>query len=101
VGKEAASRLINLVCDREALGRNMGFLLTPLTMPLLARLGPPAKSALLPLLGDKRTTKASNPNVPIYEYTAFSNGPDRHVAELTLLSVVDAQATTLCYQRER
>jgi hypothetical protein len=26
---------------------------------------------------------------------------DRHVAELTLLSVVDAEAATSCYQRER
>jgi hypothetical protein len=37
-----------------------------------------------------------------YEYTAFCNGPgdvspsDRRVAELTLLSVVDAEAATLC-----
>jgi hypothetical protein len=37
------------------------------------------------------------------EYTAFCNGPDevksssyRHAAELTLLSVVDAKAATLC-----
>jgi hypothetical protein len=27
--------------------------------------------------------------------------PDRHAAELTLLSVVDAEAATLCCQRER
>jgi hypothetical protein len=39
----------------------------------------------------------------IYEYTAFYNGPDevkspsdRHAAELTLLSVVGAEAATLC-----
>jgi len=38
-----------------------------------------------------------------YEYTVFCNGPDevkspcdRHAAELTLLSVVDAEAATLC-----
>ena len=45
----------------------------------------------------------------IYEYTPFCNGPsdvksapsDRRVAELTLLSVVDAEAATLCCQRER
>jgi hypothetical protein len=44
-----------------------------------------------------------------YEYTPFCNGPsdvksapsDRRVAELTLLSVVDAEAATLCCQRER
>ena len=37
------------------------------------------------------------------EYTAFCNGPDevkspsdRHAAELTLLSVVGAEAATLC-----
>ena len=42
-----------------------------------------------------------------YEYTPFCNGPDevksplidRHVAELTLLSVVSAEAATLCCQR--
>ena len=41
-------------------------------------------------------------------YTAFCNGPDevkspydRHVAELTLLSVVSAEAATLCCQTER
>jgi hypothetical protein len=39
----------------------------------------------------------------IYEYTAFCNGPvdvkrphDRHVAELMLLSVVNAEVATLC-----
>jgi len=39
--------------------------------------------------------------VAIYEYTPFCNGPvdvkrplDRHVAELMLLSVVDAKAAT-------
>jgi len=39
----------------------------------------------------------------INEYTAFCNGPDevkspndRHAAELSLLSVVDAEAATLC-----
>ena len=39
----------------------------------------------------------------INEYTPFCNGPDevkspcdRHAAELTLLSVVDAEAATLC-----
>ena len=39
----------------------------------------------------------------MYEYTAFCNGPDevkspsdRHAAELTLLSVVGAEAATLC-----
>jgi hypothetical protein len=39
----------------------------------------------------------------IYEYTPFCNGPDevkspsdRHAAELTLLSVVSAEAATLC-----
>jgi hypothetical protein len=46
----------------------------------------------------------------VYEYTPFfCNGPsdvksapsDRRVAELTLLSVVDAEAATLCCQRER
>ena len=44
----------------------------------------------------------------IYEYTPFCNGPDevkspndRHVAELALLSVVSAEAATLCCQRER
>ena len=39
-----------------------------------------------------------------YEYTAFCNGPDEvkspsdcHAAELTLLSVVSAEAATRCY----
>ena len=39
----------------------------------------------------------------VYEYTPFCNGPvdvkrphDRHVAELTLLSVVNAEVATLC-----
>ena len=39
----------------------------------------------------------------VYEYTPFCNGPDevkppcdRHAAELTLLSVVGAEAATLC-----
>jgi hypothetical protein len=39
----------------------------------------------------------------VNEYTSFCNGPvdvkcphDRHVAELMLLSVVDAKAATLC-----
>jgi hypothetical protein len=43
-----------------------------------------------------------------YEYTPFCNGPgdvksprDRHAAELTLLSVVGAEAATLCCQKER
>src|SRR5215813_11873987 len=36
---------------------------------LLAHLGPPAMSAFLPLLGDKRTSNAPSPGVPIYEYT--------------------------------
>ena len=42
------------------------------------------------------------------EYTPFCNGPDEvkspydcHVAELTLLSVVSAEAATLCCQRAR
>src|SRR6516225_7998467 len=47
--------------------------------------------------------------IAIYQYTPFCNGPsdvksapsDRRVAELTLLSVVDAEAATLCCQRER
>jgi hypothetical protein len=46
--------------------------------------------------------------IRIYEYTPFCNGPDevkspydRHVAELTLLSVVSAEAATPCCQRER
>ena len=41
--------------------------------------------------------------VVCYEYTPFCNGPvdvkcppDCHAAELTLLSVVDAEAATLC-----
>jgi len=45
---------------------------------------------------------------PELENTPFCNGPDevkspyvRHVAELTLLSVVSAEAATLCCQRER
>jgi hypothetical protein len=44
----------------------------------------------------------------VYEYTPFCNGPDgvkspndRHVAELALLSLVSAEAATLCCQRER
>jgi hypothetical protein len=44
----------------------------------------------------------------VYEYTPFCNGPDevkspsdRHAAELTLLSVVGAEAATLCCLRER
>src|SRR5262249_40078326 len=35
----------------------------------VAHLGPPAMSAFLPLLGDKRTSNAPSPGVPIYEYT--------------------------------
>jgi hypothetical protein len=49
-----------------------------------------------PLSGVKRTWR-------IYEYAPFCNGPDevkspsdRHAAELTLLSVVSAEAATLC-----
>jgi hypothetical protein len=41
--------------------------------------------------------------IPVYVYTPFCNGPDevkspsdRHAAELTLLSVVGAEAATLC-----
>jgi hypothetical protein len=30
---------------------------------------PPAMSAFLPLLGDKQTSNAPSPGVPIYEYT--------------------------------
>lgn len=48
------------------------------------------------------------PALPVYESTPFCNGPDevkspndRHVAGLTLLSVVDAEVATSCYQRER
>ena len=40
-----------------------------------------------------------------YKYTTFCNGPDEvkspYFAELTLLSVVSAEAATLCSQRER
>ena len=37
---------------------------------LLALLGSPAMSDFAPLLGDKRTSAAPSPSVPIYEYTA-------------------------------
>src|SRR5262245_27693215 len=35
----------------------------------VAHLGPPAMSAFLPLLGDKRASNAPSPGVPIYDYT--------------------------------
>ena len=57
----------------------------------------------------KADLAASEAETTDYEYTPFCNGPsdvksapsDRRVAELTLLSVVDAEAATLCCQRER
>ena len=42
--------------------------------PLVAHLGPPAMSAFLPLLGNKRTSNAPSPGVLIYEYTTQFSG---------------------------
>ena len=66
-------------------------------------------SDLSPQSGSKRTFDYVAVTIPIYEYTPFCNGPgdvksppsDRHAAELTLLSVVGAEAATLCCQKER
>jgi hypothetical protein len=55
----------------------------------------------------RRFAAAGCRTIAIYEYTPFCNGPgdvksrDRHAAELTLLSVVGAEAATLCCQKER
>ena len=53
------------------------------------------------LLGVRRTSPTQASARAAYEYTPFCNGPvdvkrplDRHVAELMLLSVVDAKAAT-------
>ena len=61
-------------------------------------------SAFPTLLGVERTLAGQ----PLYEYTAFCNGPGdvksprvMSRAELTLLSVVGAEAATLCCQKER
>ena len=59
--------------------------------------------------GAKRTSASDCLPITIYEYTPFCNGPGDvksprvmvAAAELTLLSVVDAEAATLCCQRER
>ena len=40
----------------------------------MAHLGPPAMSAFLPLLGNKRTSNAPSPGVLIYEYTTQFSG---------------------------
>jgi hypothetical protein len=54
-------------------------------------------------LGLHRSPTEDIETAGIYEYTLFCNGPDevksasdRHAAELTLLSVVSAEAATLC-----
>jgi hypothetical protein len=68
---------------------------------------------VLAMMIQRRAMSPSSPKADvgtagICEYTPFCNGPDevkspydRHVAELTLLSVVSAEAATPCCRRER
>ena len=60
------------------------------------------RCGIWPLSGQYRTLATERPED--YGFTAFCNGPDEvkspsdcHAAELTLLSVVSAEAATRCY----